>query len=80
MNFTSSTIGNQDWKQRQASLKAFTSLLDGLDHEAMVSMTTAALTEFSRLLDDNSIMVQLSASFSLSRISEKVPECFINNT
>lgn len=43
INFVSATIADQDWKKRQASIKAFTSLLDGIEHVAMVKLTTNAL-------------------------------------
>lgn len=32
INFVSASIADQDWKKRQASIKAFTSLLDGIEH------------------------------------------------
>ena len=43
INFVSVTIADQDWKKRQASIKAFTSLLDGVEHEAMVKLASNAL-------------------------------------
>lgn len=79
INFVAATISDGDWIKRQASIKAFTSLLDGMEGEEISKLSTNALSEFLKLLNDNSVNVQASAAFSLSKISEKVPEAFINH-
>ena len=79
VNFVSSTIASKEWHERQASIKAFTSLLDGYDKNSLKNLISNALIEFLRLLEDNSQMVQLSAAYSLSKISETVPESFVTH-
>ena len=44
LNFISSTISDSDWKKRQASIKAFTCLLDGLESKVISELTLNALT------------------------------------
>lgn len=76
LDFVAANIGHQDWKKRQASLRAFCTLLEGADTNKMRSSTLKALLEFIRLLDDNSQDVQHNAAFCLNKIAELFPDSF----
>lgn len=65
-----SNLHNQNYKARSASLRAFCTLLEGVDSNKMELAINSALSEFLNMLDDNSKDVQGSAAFCLSKISE----------
>jgi importin subunit beta-1 len=79
LEFVAANISHQNWKHRQASLRAFCTLLEGSDTHKMQSATVKALVEFIRLLDDNSEDVQFNAAFCLNKIAEFFPECFVQH-
>lgn len=72
--FTSNTIRHENWKYRQASIRAFALLLIGLDPQRSQALVNMSLLELVALVNDSKKFVQLSAVKSLSLISEEAPK------
>ena len=79
LEFVSGNISHPDWKHRQASLRAFCTLLEGTDTNKMQSAILKALVEFIRMLDDTNSDVQYNAAFCLNKIAEFFPNCFVQH-
>jgi importin subunit beta-1 len=70
LSFTSSTIRHENWKYRQASIRAFALLLIGLPTGRSQQLVNLSLVELVSLVKDGSRLVQLSTVKALSLISE----------
>lgn len=68
--FTENTIHHENWKFRQASIRAFSLLLIGLPPDRSQTLVNSSLLELVALVSDSKQYVQLSAVRSLSMISE----------
>lgn len=77
--FTEKTIHHDNWKYRQASIRAFSILLIGLPIERSQSLVNNSLLELVSLLNDSVQYVQLSAIKSLCLISEEVPDVIMRH-
>lgn len=77
--FTSSTIHHENWKYRQASIRAFATLLIGLPESRSQALVNSSLLELVALLNDSNICVKLSAIKSLVLISEEVSEVILQH-
>ena len=70
LTFTEKTIHHDNWKYRQASIRAFSLLLIGLPEERSQTLVNNSLIELVSLLNDSSQYVKLSAIRSLCMITE----------
>ena len=69
LKFTTNTIRHENWKYRQASIRAFALLLLGLPPERSQFLVNSSLLDLAALLNDQNVYVQLSALKSLSLIT-----------
>lgn len=77
LNFVSNTIDQNDWRMRQASIKAFSLLLYGLPKKDCISLVENSIEKFLGLLSDNSIIVKTSTIQSLVIITEICGGCIM---
>lgn len=70
LDFTGKTIQHENWKYRQASIRAFALLLIGLPTNRAQELVNNSLLSLVNLLNDPVVYVQLSAIKSLSMITE----------
>lgn len=71
LEFVRVTIAQNDWKQRQASIKAFSLVLLGLPPNENIELITGSINQLMGLLSDSSIAVQYATLESLMIISEE---------
>lgn len=64
------SISQQNWKNRQASIKAFSLLLYGLPEKVSEILISGSINELMGLLGDSSKQVQYAALESLAIITE----------
>ena len=69
-NFVSLSITQNDWKHRQASIKALSLLLYGLDENYCEVLISGSINELIKLLGDPSKQVQFATLDSLTIITE----------
>jgi importin subunit beta-1 len=78
MPFISNTIGGAEPNSRQASLMAFSAMLEGPNPEVLKPLITQAYTTIVSLLKDINNNVKKWTSVCIYRIAELHPYCVLN--
>lgn len=71
LSFVGNTINHEDWKFRQASIKAFSVMLHGLPTKESNILVDKSIEQWLNLLQDQSLLVQDSVIQSLIIITEE---------
>lgn len=74
LNFVDSNINSADWRNREAAVMAFGSILDGPDVENLKGPVNTALPSILRLFTDESLQVKETAAWCLGRIADLATE------
>ncbi|KAG7196020.1 karyopherin beta [Scheffersomyces spartinae] len=76
LEYVSANIGKVDgeesWRNREAAVMAFGSILDGPDNNALVSMVGQALESILNLINDNSLHVKETVAWCIGKIADTV--------
>ncbi|ODQ77139.1 hypothetical protein BABINDRAFT_42269 [Babjeviella inositovora NRRL Y-12698] len=70
--FVESKIQAQEWRDREAAVMAFGSILDGPDHEQLKTLITQALPPILSLISDPVLQVKETVAWCLGRIADLV--------
>lgn len=68
--FVSSNIGSQNWREREAAVMAFGSILDGPEVEQLKTPIITALPAILQLMGDESLHVRETVAWCLGRIAD----------
>lgn len=75
LQFVASNItiqGEEGWRQREAAVMAFGSILDGPDHQQLTGLIQQALPPILSLIEDSSLAVKETVAWCLGRIADLV--------
>lgn len=75
LQFVASNItveGEDGWRQREAAVMAFGSILDGPDHQQLAGLIQQALPPILSLIGDSSLAVKETVAWCLGRIADLV--------
>ncbi|KAK6202673.1 armadillo-type protein [Scheffersomyces amazonensis] len=72
--FVTTNIKSENWREREASVMAFGSILEGPDHEQLRSIANQALQPILQLINDESLQVKETVTWCLGRISDLLIE------
>lgn len=78
--FIKENIKSDNWRFRDASLMAFSSILSGLEASTLKPLVEQAMPTLIELMYDSSVIVRDTAAWTIGRISEVIPEAAINET
>ncbi|EGV60888.1 karyopherin Kap95 [Yamadazyma tenuis] len=70
LNFVDSNIGSENWREREAAMMAFGSVLDGPDVEQLQVPIMNALPSILALTKDENLQVRETTAWSLGRLAE----------
>lgn len=70
--FVEQNIGNPDWRNREASVMAFGSILDGPDREQLKILIGQALGPILTLIKDENLQVKDTVAWCIGRIADLI--------
>lgn len=70
LHFVESNIQQKDWRNREAAVMAFGSILDGPDHETLTHVIQQALGPILSLMNDPVLQVKDTVAWCLGRIAD----------
>lgn len=73
--FIEANIQNSDWKNREAAVMAFGSILDGPDPNVLTPLVNQALPALIQMMKDSIIQVKDTVAWTLGRICELLINC-----
>ncbi len=77
MPFINENIKSQHWQFRDAAVMAFGSIIEGASVDKLKPIVELAMSMFIELLKDPNVIVRDSATWTIGRICEAVPEAVI---
>lgn len=80
MPFINENIKSPNWQFRDAAVMAFGSIVEGSSAEKLKPIVEQAMSMFIQLLKDPSVIVRDTATWTIGRICESVPEAVITDT
>lgn len=80
LSFVENNLSSNNWRNREAAVMAFGSILDGPDKLELKTLIGQALPPIFSLIKDENIQVKETVSWCLGRISELVIEAIDVNT
>lgn len=80
LNFVASNITSDNWRNREAAVMAFGSILDGPNKEELRPLILQALPPIFNLINDSELQVKETVSWCLGRITELVIDAIDDNT
>ena len=80
MPFINEHIKDPNWQFRDAAVMAFGSIIEGPSVDKLKPIIEQAIGMFIQLLSDSSVNVRDTATWTIGRICETVPEAVINAT
>lgn len=80
LQFVEANISSPNWRQREAAVMAFGSILDGPNRDELKDLITQALPPIVELINDENIQVKDTVSWCLGRIAELVVDAIDVNT
>lgn len=80
LQFVEANIGSNNWREREAAVMAFGSILDGPDRNELKGLITQALPPIFNLITDENLQVKETVSWCLGRIAELVVDAIDVNT
>lgn len=72
LQFVEQNLGGESWRQKEAAVMAFGSILDGPDRNELRTVITQALPPILALIHDTSVPVRETVSWCLGRIADLV--------
>lgn len=72
LQFVEQNLTGQEWRQKEAAVMAFGSILDGPDRSELRTVIAQALPAILRLITDDSLAVRETVSWCLGRITDLV--------
>lgn len=72
LQFVEQNLAGQEWRQKEAAVMAFGSILDGPDRSELRTVIAQALPAILRLITDDSLAVRETVSWCLGRITDLV--------
>ncbi|XP_067687628.1 importin subunit beta-1-like isoform X1 [Haliotis asinina] len=76
--FVQEMIDNPDWRNRDAAVMAFGSILEGPDPAKLKQIVEHAMPKLISLLKDPSVVVRDTAAWTVGRVCEILPDAVIN--
>lgn len=73
-------IVHTDWRNRDAAVMAFGSILEGPDRNKLKPIVEQAMPTLINLLKDSSVVVRDTTAWAVGRVCEILPEAVINDT
>lgn len=80
LQFVEANLNSQNWRNREAAVMAFGSILDGPDRNELKSLISQALPPIFSLIKDDNLQVKDTVSWCLGRIAELVVDAIDTNT
>lgn len=80
LQFVEANLNSPNWRNREASVMAFGSILDGPDKQELKMLITQALPPIVSLIKDSNLQVKETVSWCLGRIAELVVDAIDINT
>ena len=80
VHFVAANIESSNWRQREAAVMAFGSVLEGPEIEALRGVIGQALAPFLRLIKDEVLQVKETVAWCLGRIADLAAEAIDINT
>ncbi|XP_046331588.1 importin subunit beta-1-like isoform X2 [Haliotis cracherodii] len=77
--FVQEMIDNPDWRNRDAAVMAFGSILEGPDPAKLKQIVEHAMPKLISLLKDPSVVVRDTAAWTVGRVCEILPDAVIND-
>lgn len=77
MPFINENIRSQNWQFRDAAVMAFGSIVEGSTQEKLKPIVEQSMNMFIQLLQDPNVIVRDTATWTIGRICESVPEAVI---
>lgn len=77
MPFIDENIRSQNWQFRDAAVMAFGSIVEGSTQEKLKPIVEQSMNMFIQLLQDPNVIVRDTATWTIGRICESVPEAVI---
>ncbi|KIJ47360.1 hypothetical protein M422DRAFT_59555 [Sphaerobolus stellatus SS14] len=74
LQFIESNIKAQDWRQREAAVMTFGSILEGPDPDVLRNLVTQALPVLVDMMSDENTHVKDTTAWTLGRVCDLVPE------
>eukprot|EP00092_Neocalanus_flemingeri_P018212 GFUD01019711.1.p1 GENE.GFUD01019711.1~~GFUD01019711.1.p1 ORF type:complete len:888 (-),score=232.22 GFUD01019711.1:798-3461(-) len=76
--FVKDNIKHADWRNRDAALMSFGSILEGPDPAQLKPLVEQAMPMLIDLMKDGSVVVKDTAAWTIGRVCELIPEAAIN--
>jgi len=76
--FVKDNIKHADWRNRDAALMSFGSILEGPDPTQLKPLVEQAMPMLIELMKDNSVVVRDTAAWTIGRVCDLIPEAAIN--
>jgi len=76
--FVKDNIKHADWRNRDAALMSFGSILEGPDATQLKPLVEQAMPMLIETMRDSSVVVQDTAAWTIGRVCELIPEAAIN--
>jgi len=76
--FVKDNIKHADWRNRDAALMSFGSILEGPDPTQLKPLVEQAMPMLIELMKDNSVVVKDTAAWTIGRVCDLIPEAAIN--
>ena len=70
MQFVTPRVTNPDWRQREAALMCFGSILEGPSEEKLSPLVNSAMTVLLQCMSDAHVMVKDTAAWAIGRICD----------
>jgi importin subunit beta-1 len=80
LQFVEANLSSPNWRNREAAVMAFGSILDGPDRNELKNLITQALPPIFSLIKDDNLQVKETVSWCLGRIAELVVDAIDTNT
>ena len=80
LQFVEANLGSSNWRNREAAVMAFGSILDGPDRNELKGLISQALPPIFSLIKDENLQVKDTISWCLGRIAELVVDAIDTNT
>lgn len=80
LQFVEANLGSSNWRNREAAVMAFGSILDGPDRNELKGLISQALPPIFSLIKDENLQVKDTVSWCLGRIAELVVDAIDTNT
>jgi len=77
--FVKGNIKHPDWRNRDAAVMAFGSILEGPDPSNLKPIVEQALSMFIELMNDKSVVVRDTVAWTIGRICELIPEAVLSS-